>query len=67
MDGVQKSDFAVSSVEKGAETATARISCSGADVAESVVQKIHGESVVKIRYTETLHCGTIFGQGSLIF
>ena len=46
MDGVQKSDFAVSSVEKGAETATARISCSGADVAEAVVQKIHGELLI---------------------
>ena len=44
VDGVQKSDFAVSSVDS--ETATARISCSGADVAERVVQKINGELVL---------------------
>ena len=43
LDGVQKSDFTVSSVDNKGETATARISCSGADVAEALVQKIHGE------------------------
>ena len=42
--GVDKSDFSVSSVERiEGETATARISCSGADVAEALVQNIHGE------------------------
>ena len=43
LDGVQKSDFTVSSVDNKGETATARISCSGADVAEALVHKIHGE------------------------
>ena len=43
LDGVQKSDFTVSSVDNKGETATARISCSGADVAEALLQKIHGE------------------------
>ena len=47
LDGVQKSDFEVTSVDnEGGETATARISCSGADVAEAVVQKIHGELLI---------------------
>ena len=51
LDGVQKSDFTVSSVDNKGETATARISCSGADVAEALVQKIHGEYVyVKFKY-----------------
>ena len=48
LDGVQKSDFTVSSVDNKGETATARISCSGADVAEALVQKIHGELMSNI-------------------
>ena len=46
LDGVQKSDFDVSSVDNKGETVTARISCSGVDVAEAVVQKISGKLTV---------------------